>query len=167
MSRYLLFCVYISIHLMLRFIKYGVFVAVDNYYFNTSHVKVYRESIMEWMVWVDISIHLMLRFIKILLPFATSSHPISIHLMLRLISSEWIRFGPPKIISIHLMLRFIPFGIAKTELLSDFNTSHVKVYRYRHINFFLRQHFNTSHVKVYLQPRFRLFYILLFQYISC
>ena len=78
--------IFISIHLMLRFIFLACFVQV---------------------LGGQISIHLMLRFIRSLRPQGNPDQRISIHLMLRFILQVWLLNSFQKSISIHLMLRFI------------------------------------------------------------
>ena len=53
-------------------------------------------------------------------------------------------------ISIHLMLRFIVYKGQQYDINSDFNTSHVTVYRrFENMYDITKTNFNTSHVTVY------------------
>ena len=75
--------------------------------FNTSHVTVYPNVVLQCSRYWRISIHLMLRFI------------------MKNLSNMTLK----QIISIHLMLRFIFSGTSRTcPIYINFNTSHVTVY---------------------------------------
>ena len=72
-------------------------------------------------------------------------------------------------ISIHLMLLFIIISKPFSNLLADFNTSHVTVYRFPCVvSSILSRYFNTSHVTVYRCTAYCSTIIMcVFQYISC
>ena len=81
---------YISIHLMLLFIRLAVGSHKGYYYFNTSHVTVYLLWKMVEKYLLIISIHLMLLFIATRASLEEQAQTISIHLMLLFIDLQII-----------------------------------------------------------------------------
>ena len=96
----------ISIHLMLRFIFSVPLQRYLSFYFNTSHVKVYRacKALNPWFT-----------------PYFNTSH-VKVYQNRHLFPDVLIS------ISIHLMLRFIILYLCCPVVVIHFNTSHVKVY---------------------------------------
>ena len=144
----------ISIHLMLRFIFHIKRTIHNHMNFNTSHVTVYLPVSPRGCRDKEISIHLMLRFITNIIWSSIFFLKISIHLMLRFIARSLLHNAVQCRISIHLMLRFI---IIRSRIwdrtLTNFNTSHVTVYRCHIIYTAIIFNFNTSHVTVYRSVR--------------
>ena len=97
---------FISIHLMLLFIKLVVRIIGLSVHFNTSHVTVYRITVTQFKANLCISIHLMLLFIGLGLTFTDSSLNFNTsHVTVYLIVRDTALFKIS--ISIHLMLLFI------------------------------------------------------------
>ena len=113
---------------MLLFIVGGEIVINSLKYFNTSHVTVYPDSLInavESFIFQYISCYC--------LSFRSTGRVlwlyISIHLMLLFIGNTKVKTASTGRISIHLMLLFIVGGEIVINSLKYFNTSHVTVYQ--------------------------------------
>ena len=114
---------------MLLFIPGRICNLSNQHNFNTSHVTVYRRKRnfrSAFVLFQYISCYCLSPLEQVL---KNKHKRISIHLMLLFIDSKFIFNVRKNFISIHLMLLFILEGLLTSQNWSDFNTSHVTVYR--------------------------------------
>ena len=169
----IIFCSWVSIHLMLQFIPYLSYLNWFIPSFNTSHVVVYRHQTERKYFVKQVSIHLMLQFIYFpLCPIMkqgsfNTSHvvvyliqeingrrrsEVSIHLMLQFILSLFYNFYKIFFVSIHLMLQFITEAQRKAVYRYEFQyISCCSLSQTLLLLSGLVSGFNTSHVVVYLR----------------
>ena len=100
---------------MLRFyLDYSPISAYNKANFNTSHVTVLFQHLVQQLPMQNISIHLMLRFYASSKLYFVCTCKISIHLMLRFYLQSLYAIFIDIGISIHLMLRFYSNAILST-----------------------------------------------------
>ena len=164
---------WVSIHLMLLFIKSGrIYLLMWGGCFNTSHVTLYLEWGHDWNYRANCfnTSHVTLyrsrgwKFLERQMSFNTSHVTlyqyflalvfmflcVSIHLMLLFIPFSSISTIKRKCVSIHLMLLFIRKGGRYMYNDKSFNTSHVTLYLTdEERDLIVKECFNTSHVTLY------------------